>query len=187
MGRIRQFENVSVKRIDDYICQDEGEFPTELVRGESMPRPFAKLGHGLICANVIRALAKYEERTNIGRATAYSGIVTHRDPDTLRGADACFYSFDRLPRDADLDQYPPLPPELVVEVKSPTDSWPDLTEKVAEHLHAGVDVVCVIDPDERVAVVPTASGAPRTVTSEQSLELPVILPGFQLPLNDLFF
>jgi len=32
---------------------------------------------------------------------------------------------------------------LVIEVKSPTDQWKDITKKVAEYLNVGVDIVCV--------------------------------------------
>lgn len=37
-------------------------------------------------------------------------------------------------------------PEVVFEVRSPTDRWPKVLEKVGEYLNAGVLAVYVVDP-----------------------------------------
>lgn len=173
--------------VEDYLLIDDGSQPTELVRGRIVEMPPTKMGHGVICAIIAKLLGNYLDQHKSGRVvTNDAGVLTHRNPDTLRGADVAYYSFQRVPANVDLfESYPAAPPEIVVEVKSPGNSWPDITEKVAEYLHVGVDVVCVIDPEERVAVIQTTDAPPRTLTSEQTLEFPKILPGLQLKIADL--
>ena len=173
--------------IDDYLQLGDDRRLTELVRGRVVEMPPTKMGHGVIGGIIARLLGNFVDAQKLGRViTNDAGVITQRNPDTLRGADIAYYSFQRVPPDFDLfADYPTSPPEIVFEVKSPGNSWRDITEKVAEYLHIGVDVVCVIDPEARVAVVHTPSAPPKTLTMEQSLEFPNFLPGFQLPLGTL--
>ncbi len=45
-----------------------------------------------------------------------AGVITERDPDTVRGADVAFYSYRRVPKDAEPEGYPDAIPEFVFEV-----------------------------------------------------------------------
>src|SRR5207248_1549779 len=78
-----------------------------------------------------------------------SCIVTERNPDTVRGADVAFYSYERVPRGPIPPGLLSVPPDLVFEVLSPNDRWSDVHVKVAEYLHAGVQAVCVLDDSTR--------------------------------------
>ena len=66
-----------------------------------------------------------------------TGVITEQGPDTVRGADISFYSFARVPKGPLPDRYLDTPPDLVVEVLSPSDRWPKVLAKVAEYLDAG--------------------------------------------------
>lgn len=171
---------------EEYGRLDDGGRLTELVRGQVIEMPPPKPRHGRICARVAAILLQYVDLHRLGHVFSNdAGVITERGPDTVRGPDIAYFSYARLPQDADLDEYPPLPPELVFEVKSPSDSWPDIAEKVAEYLQVGVDVVCVIDPEQRVAVVHAADAPPRNLSAEQILEFPKTLPGFQVGVGQL--
>src|SRR5581483_3813003 len=74
-----------------------------------------------------------------------SGVLTKRGPDTVRGADVAFYSYGRVPPGPLPRTYLAVVPELVFEVRSPTDRWRAIVTKVGEYLTAGVAVVCVLD------------------------------------------
>ena len=80
-----------------------------------------------------------------------SGVITERDPDTVRGADISFYSYQRLSKGPIPAGYLPFPPNLVVELCSPDDRWRDLLVKVNEYLEVGVTAVVVLDPEPRTA------------------------------------
>jgi Uma2 family endonuclease len=64
---------------------------TELVRGKvvkvTLPVPF----HGWVRTNVAGILRDFVRSNQLGRVMGNdSGIITERDPDTLRGADVAF-------------------------------------------------------------------------------------------------
>lgn len=161
---------------------------TELVRGKvvevNLPVPF----HGWVCANVAGVLRDFVRPNRLGRVMGNdSGIVTERDPDTLRGADVAYYSFARLPAGPfTRDEYLIVVPELVVEVRSPSDRQTAVTAKVAEYLTAGVTVVIVVDPEAGTATVHRAEGSPTVVAADAELTVPDVLPGFRVRVGELW-
>lgn len=160
--------------------------PEELVRGGIVPLTFHGMQHGLICTEVICAFGNYLEGDDLGRACVGSGVVTERNPDTVRGPDSSFYSYHRLPRGAVPVGYPEAAPDLIVEVRESGERWPKLLEKVAEYLNAGVSVVCVLDPDARTAQVFDAERPVRVVGEGNELTFPEVLPGFAVPVRRFF-
>ena len=71
---------------------------TELVRGRvvEVPQPYPY--HGYVCMNIGRVVDAFVRARKLGRVmTNDSGVITERGPDTVRGADVCFYSFARIP------------------------------------------------------------------------------------------
>ena len=115
-----------------------------------------------------------------------SGVITGRNPDSVRGADIAYYSYDRLPRGPLPTGYGPELPELVVEVRTESDRWLDVLRKVSEYLNAGVLVVIVLDPEPQVAHVFSADEPPRTLEPMEDLVLPGILEGFGIRVGRFF-
>ena len=76
---------------------DLGEGTFELVRGEVIEVPPSMPEHGRVCVNVGFTLESYGRQSGYGYALSNdSAVVTERGPDTVRGADVCFYSHDAL-------------------------------------------------------------------------------------------
>ena len=172
---------------EEYLNHPDNGRITELVRGNVVVMNLPFLRHGRICSNVVRILGGFVEQRQIGiTASNDTGIITQRDPDTVRGADVAFYSFERLPKDADPEGYAGVAPEVVVEVLSPNDRWPEITAKVGEYLAVGVLAVCVLDPQSRTATVHYADRPPDKLTRSDELQLPEILPGFAVNVSRLF-
>src|SRR3954454_11353921 len=131
---------------EEYLELPDNGRPTELVRGRLIDVNVPTPRHGEICLKVGRLLGNFVEEHGLGRVVSNdSGVLTQRDPDTLRGADVAFYSYTRVPRGPLPRGYLPVPPEVVFEVRSPTDRWPPILAKVAEYLAAGVAFVVVLD------------------------------------------
>jgi Uma2 family endonuclease len=78
------------------------------------------------------------------------------------------------------------PPDLVVEITSPSNRASEIQEKVADYLDAGVHLVWVIDPPTRSMTAYSAGGAARVLRSEDVLEGDEVLPEFRLPLAAFF-
>ena len=92
--------------------------PEELVRGRIVMSPPPNRGHGFTCIEVGFHLRLYLEVHRLGRAYGNdSGIIIERNPDTVRGADVAYYSYERLPEGSPSTGYGPEVPELVFEVK----------------------------------------------------------------------
>ncbi len=60
------------------------------------------------------------------------------------------------------------PPELVIEVRSPSDRWGQLFTKVGEYLAAGVLAVVVVDPNTETVSVYRDSGQQIFTTADES-------------------
>lgn len=166
--------------IEEYARLPASERPTELVRGRIVEMNVPKPKHGYVCGNIYYALRKHADEHDLGRAFSNdSGVVTERDPDTLRGADVSYYSFDRLPRGPLRDGYFNVPPELVFEVRSPDDRWGEILQNVGEYLSAGVKVVCVVDPATDTAQVHRNDQPPVTAGRDDTLDLDDAVPGFR--------
>jgi Uma2 family endonuclease len=124
---------------------------------------------------------------DVGKARPGDGKITEREPDTVRGADVCYYSFERLPEGPmPEDAYLPVIPDLVFEVMSPSDRWPRVLGKVKEYLDVGVTAVCVVIPRDRTAVIYRDDPKPQTFAADAELTLPDVLPGFRVPLRQFF-
>ena len=143
--------------------------------------------HGQLCGRMVQILMNFVEEHQLGHVLCNdSGIVTERDPDTVRGMDVSFYSYTRLPKGPLPARYVDVVPELIVEVRSPDDRWSRILKKVSEYLEAGVTAVCVLDPKTETARVYSADETEQTVTTDEELTFPNILPGFAVLVRRFF-
>ena len=178
----------SLMTAEEYVAQPEYHgYPTELVKGllitmaPSMPRP------GQICARASYLLRWDLDDHDLGQVlTNDSGVVTERDPDTVRGADVAYYSYQRVPKGPLPSGLLSVAPELVFEVRSPNERWSKVHVKVAEYLNVSVQVVCVIDDDTRSVHVFHADREPQILTEEDEFALPEILADFRVKVRRFF-
>jgi Uma2 family endonuclease len=171
---------------EEFAERADPGYPEELVRGRLVAMPLPKPRHGELCARASYFLMRFLEEHKIGRVLSNdSGVVTERGPDTVRGADVAFYSFAKLPEGKLPDHYPDVPPDLVVEVLSPSDRWPRVLLKVGEYLAAGVPIVIVLDDERMTAHVFRAEQAPALI-GDGELTIPDVLPGFAVPVRRFF-
>jgi len=159
----------------------------ELVRGKVIPLAPPKPQHGVIAFEVALALGNFVRQRKLGTMLINdAGIFIERNPDTVRGPDVSFISAARAPTKEGLTKYMEVAPELCVEIISPTDRWAEITEKVDMYLAMGVVLVWVVDPEFRKAHVYRRGREPLVVVGAGALEGEDVLPGFSLPLADVF-
>jgi Uma2 family endonuclease len=80
----------------------------------------------------------------------------------------------------------PVSPELIVEVRSPTDRISQLGAKAAEYLDAGVTGVVILDPKTESAAVYREDEFPIRMHNGDELTLPDVLPGFAVRVSQFF-
>jgi Uma2 family endonuclease len=173
---------------EEFMAADLGDGCFELVRGEVIQLPPAMPEHGRVCVNVGFVFETYGRQTGSGYALANdTAVVTERGPDTVRGADVCYYSEARWPRAQLGNSLPPVPPDVAVEVVSPGNRRGEIQRKVAEYLAVGVLLVWVVYPAIRSLALHRADNEPPRVLHEGAVieDLPE-LPGFRCPVADLF-
>jgi Uma2 family endonuclease len=162
-------------------------YPEELVRGRIVRMPPPGSRHGKVCYNTAYQVGRYLEDDDRGHVlTNDSGVITEREPDTVRGADVCFYSYERVPKGPLPPGYLDVTPDLVFEVLSPDDRWRQVLRKVAEYLDAGVQVVVVLDPERRTLHIFEGDEPTRILTDQDELTLPSVLGEFRVPVRRFF-
>ena len=171
---------------EEFLLREDLTAPVELVKGEvhQMPPPFAR--HAQVCAKLARLLGNFADEKHGHVLTNDACIITQRGPDTVRGADVCYLSYAKASKGPLPEGYLPAQPELVVEVRSPSDRWKDILKKVLEYLDAGVMVVCVLDPTTETARIYRSDRDEEQLKNGDLVRFDDVLPGFSVPLKQLF-
>ena len=160
--------------------------PCELVEGRIIKMSPVKTPHGKYESRLDRILAAYVEEKNLGEVMVGEiGLYTHRDPDTIRGADLLYISHARL-AEATPGGFLDVAPELIVEILSPSDRWGEVRKKLREYFEIGVKVVLIVEPEEEVISLYRSPTEVKEFSQEDTLKIADILPGFELPLCSLF-
>ena len=178
----------SLLTAEEYMAlPDSFDGPTELVKGVLVTMPPARPRHGEICARLSYLLQRYLEDHPIGRVLINdSSMVTERDPDTVRGPDVSYYSFERVPKGPLPEGLLSASPELVFEVRSPSDRWSELHAKVAEYLRVGVRAVCVLDDETRSVHLFHADRPSEVLKADDEFTLPEIVGDFCVKVQRFF-
>lgn len=121
------------------------------------------------------------------------GIVLGADgtlrilPRQVRIPDVCFIGWERFPgRELPPVPIPAVAPDLAVEVLSPGNTEGEMQRKLRDYFTAGVRLVWYIDPTTRTARAYTAPDQSTTYGEADRLPGGDVLPGFELPLAELF-
>jgi Uma2 family endonuclease len=161
--------------------------PRELVRGRVVYMNVPAPRHGQICGQVYYLLRRYLEDHPLGHAVCNdSGVRTQQSPDTVRGVDVAFFSYNRVPPGPLPQGYLPVVPELIFEVRSPTDRRGAILTKVGEYLEAGVRIVCVLDQMTERCHIYRSDEDVQVLTAEQELLLSDVLPEFRIVVRRFF-
>jgi Uma2 family endonuclease len=111
----------------------------------------------------------------------------HTNPDSYRGADVLYISYALLPKDQPVPKGPlEVAPELVVEVRSPTDRLKTVLAKGQEYLDAGVKYVMIIDPETESVGVFHDEELPIRFHNGDTVTLPGLFPDFAVPARAFF-
>jgi Uma2 family endonuclease len=100
-----------------------------------------------------------------------------------RGGDVTFYRKSRIPSDQRAAATA-TPPDLVIEVLSPTDRATMVEAKIADWLRAGVQILWYVNPQTGVTTVYEGETI-RRVSPEETLDGGTVLPGFALRMADV--
>ncbi|MYB95231.1 Uma2 family endonuclease [Candidatus Poribacteria bacterium] len=154
----------------------------EYVKGELVPMPPTSMKHGEISSNVSLHLSLHVFEHQLGRL--YIAGTTFQLDDRAVKPDIAFVSTDRLPENR--EQASPIPPDLAVEVVSPSDKHYDVTEKALAYLRAGTRLVWVIEPVAKTIMVYRSETDSTVLNYEDILTGEDVVEGFSCPAAQLF-
>ena len=164
---------------EELLLMPNDEMQRELIRGvltEDIP-PGDE--HGVLVARIGWLFANYCEENDYGEVRAGdSGFLLERGPDLA------WVSPDRLSEP--VAGYAELAPDLVVEVKSPSNSNREMTDRAMMWLSHGVRMVLVADPRPVNLTVFRPGEPPVTLGEDDILDGGNLLPGFSTPVWRLF-
>ncbi len=136
-------------------------------------------------------LFNFTAGNNLGKLFGAQGGVRFSDG-VVRIPDVSFVRWDSVDDPAELDQLPGpflhVPPDLVVEVLSEGNTPREMAIKLGEYAAAGVKLVWYVDPDAKtVTVYPKGrERGSKVLGVADTLDGGKVLPGFTLPVADLF-
>ena len=149
-----------------------------------MNRPYT--AHGYFTMRIAFLLQQFVDSHDLGRVGgADAGVVTERDPDTVRGPDVAYFD-DVSNADDVLAEYASIPPVVAVEVVSPEDRVNKIAAKVDEYLAFGVRQVWVVDPEEKDVAVHRPGQSMTLLEGDDELTGGAELPGFTCRVSDFF-
>ena len=159
---------------------------SELVKGRRVASPLPTLDCGEIHSNVGYRIWAFCKSLRLGRVCSASGVVTDFGEHTVRVPAVSYYSKERLPLEKRVVKYNDLPPDLCVEVVSPSNTKKELRTKIQEYFTVGVRMVWVVEPEDRSITVLTSPSEGRTLYDDSELGGGEVLPGFKCKVSELF-
>ena len=159
----------------------------ELVHGEIVHMSPAGGRHGKLANWIATLLTNHVKPQKLGTIyAAETGFYTQRNPDTVRAPDTMYVSNERVAQIGDPVKYLDVAPNLAVEVLSPDDTWTEIETKVEEYVHAGVQLIWIVDPDRRIVAIYRPSGDRTRLGQTDTLSGEDVLPGFTIPVSQIF-
>lgn len=161
------------------------DFRFEVVDGRIVRKPMGE--QEMRWASIIhRLLAPAVEASGTGESYVDVGFSILRGKD--RKPDVSVLSYARWPRGKRFPpgDFVPTAPDLAVEVVSPHDTARAVTAKRREYIRGGARLVWLVYPDEAEIQVFTSEGTTQVLTRDDTLTADPVVPGFALPLANLF-
>ena len=154
----------------------------EYVKGALIPMPPTSGEHGDISSNIQWYLYSHVRANQLGRV--YTSDTSFQIGDRVLIPDIAFVSSARLPEDR--RRAFAIPPDLAVEVVSPTDIQYRVTEKAFTYLDAGTRLVWVIEPIAKTVTVYRSETDIKTLTINDTLSGEDVVEGFSCQVAQLF-
>ncbi|MEI8194503.1 MAG: Uma2 family endonuclease [Phycisphaerae bacterium] len=178
---------VRLLTIEDVWKMPDNGGHIELICGELHPMSPANSLHGKLAMTLGAAIHQFARGNALGVVvSAETGFIITRNPDTLLAPDAAFIRRDRIPADGLSDKFFDGPPDLAVEIMSPHDSWQEVEHKTDLYINAGTRLVWIVNPKAKSVTVYQPGGQIKLLRAPDALSGEDVLPGFTLPIAEIF-
>jgi Uma2 family endonuclease len=159
------------------------DYRMELVDGEIIVMPPSGYESDEVASSFSGQLYNWVRPRKLGRITG-AGAGFNLPNSNTRAPDVSFVLAERLrisPR-----SFADLTPDLMVEVKSPTDSLKKLREKIQEFLTVGTQIGILINPEVHTLEIYRLNQDAVILKDGDVLTLPDLLPGWEMAVSELW-
>ena len=166
------------------LSPGEGDITYELVDGQAVPKMSPKFFH----AKLTRVLLNLIEQSCEGKGEVcpeWAVALTRRGRDWMPIPDILYISYERLPANWDENEACPVPPDLVIEIISPGQTFGQMAAKAKDYLDAKVLRVWVLDSKARSITVFYPDAAPQTYMGEELLK-DSLFEGLEFTVEQVF-
>ena len=177
-----QTRDYTVEKFDDFVeLPDNKDKLFEYIGGEVVEVPSNPYS-SKIAATLLIEIGIYLKTNNLGHLTGEAG--GYMVSGERYAPDVAFISFVKQ-KELARTGYNPNPPDLAVEVVSPTDSEKKLSIKISNYLADQTPVV-VIYPDEQEIAVHKPGEPVIILGIEDTLSVESVLPNFKVAIKNIF-
>ena len=156
----------------------------ELIDGEIVRMSPSGAEHGSVAMNLGAILRQFVKANKLGRVfAAETGFKLA--PRRVRAPDVAFVRAERLSGGVPAKFFDG-PPDLAVEVVSPSDAWHEVEAKIEDWLSRGTRSCWVVDPKTRLVVVYHPGGHGTRLDIKAVITDEQVLPGFSVPVAEVF-
>ncbi len=186
LERIRMYPPPGMATVKDLLAADaRHDRICELVDGILVEKTYG-FSESVLAASLGYFLKRFLESHDLGIVAGADGMQRIL-PDQVRVPDVSFVGWERLPGGRVPQQpVPDLVPDLAVEILSKGNTEAEMERKLRDYFTAGVRLVWTIDLRSRSATSYTAPDESMSIDAGGVLSGGEVLPGFELPLADLF-
>jgi Uma2 family endonuclease len=160
----------------------------EVIDGRVVEKPWMGAFETWMASRLIEWLHSSADVRRIGQVVSEILFKLESTSRQRRRPDLAFLSYDRWPRGrpAPRGEFWEVVPDLAVEVVSPSNTAADVVKKLGEYFRAGVRLVWVIYPEERLIYAYRSPTDVRILGPGDDLDGEPVLPGVSLPVRELF-
>ncbi len=169
--------------VDDFLQLEETNLPCELIDGKVFMSPAPNLIHQVVSSNLHYVLKTYAIR-NAG-FVVFSPFDVYLDNKNVFQPDLLYLKKENLTRlfEKGLNG----PPDLAVEIISPSNSFKDRNQKKRLYQKFGVIEYWIINPSIRtLEIYDFKSENPVLYLTEEGVVTSNLLPGLSFPFEELF-
>jgi Uma2 family endonuclease len=185
-------ETTALMTAEQFLALPDDGVERWLIRGQLRERPmtYRNRWHSRVMVRVAKLLDNWLDQQAEPRGSVLCGEagvrLTHDPETTIVGVDVVYVSAEVMARQADDTTVIEGTPVLAVEILSPSNTVEEIDEKIDEYLSAGVPLVWIVDPHDRTVTIYRPNQDLEWVNVRQELSGEPHLPGFRVPVAELF-
>jgi Uma2 family endonuclease len=136
--------------------------------------------------NLLLAIGNFVKEHDLGIIAGEAGML-RLAPGLVRIPDGSFVAWKQFPnRELPNEPILGLHPDLAIEVLSASNTSKEMTRKINEYYASGTSLVWIVDPRTQTVAIYTSPTESRTVGSDDILTGGEVLPGFAMPVEQIF-